>query len=450
MRRAKKNVFNPEVGFFIHYIVTAKSVMEKFVIEGGKKLYGNVSVSCAKNACLPLISASVLCRRVFLKSAPKIADLGVMCKLFDSLGGRCEFINGGIELKAENLLKYEPDEKMSKSIRASVFFLGSLLSRFKKAVVFKPGGCDIGSRPIDIHISGLKALGCGCKEFQNKYEFDGEDMCAGKVVLRYPSVGATINLIEAAVFLNGETVINNAAKEPEILCLCDFLNACGFKIFGGGTSEIRVTGVNEREIKSDVEFFPIKDRIEAGTFMCACAACGGEVVLQSERNGVLQTVNFLRRAGGEIYEKPLKGGLYEFAVRFKTSAKNASVKADVFPAFATDMQPLALAAVLKARGKSVIADGVYKKRFGYARELKKFGADISVDESDGFAVVSGVENLHGATGIAGDLRGGAALVLAGLSADGKSEILCADKIRRGYEYFDEKLRLLGADVKHVF
>lgn len=422
--------------------------MEKFVIEGEKKLYGKVKISGAKNACLPLISSSILCKKVALKGVPKIADVLVMCELFNSLGGKCDFLKDEIIINAESVNKFEPNEKQSKSVRASLFFLGSLLARFKKAVVFKPGGCDIGSRPIDIHVDGLKTLGCKCEETQDKYVFNGENMHSGTVVLRYPSVGATINLIESAVFLNGETIIKNAAKEPEILCLCDFLNYCGFKVSGGGTNVVKVIGVNEKEIRTESIFTPIRDRIEAGTFMCACAACGGRVFVESERGGVMQTVNFLRRAGGEIYEKRLNGGLCEFCVDFNSRPKNASVRADVFPAFATDMQPLAVAAVLKAKGESVVFDEVYKKRFGYIEELKKFGANVF--SSDGMAKVIGVEKLYGSVVSAGDLRGGAALVIAALSANGKSEVLCVDKIRRGYENFDDKLRGLGADVKHLF
>ena len=430
--------------------------MEKFVIEGGKKLFGKVEISCAKNACLPLISASVLCENVFLRGVPEIADVCVMADIFKSLGGFCEFCGNGIKLCSKNVNVCEPDENKSKNIRASLFFTGALLSRFKKAVVYKPGGCNIGLRPIDIHVSGLGALGAVCEEEENRYVFNGENMRSGKVVLRYPSVGATINLIEAAVFLQGETIIKNAAKEPEILCLCDFLNLCGFKIYGGGTSEIIIDGVSENSLKKRVEFKPIKDRIEAGTFMCACAACGGEIAVTTEKSGVLQTVNFLRRAGGEIFEKPidfsgrkrLNGGLCEFFVRFKNRPRCASVKADVFPSFATDMQPLALAALLKAKGESVVFDEVYGGRFAYAEELKKFGAEIAV--SEGKARVFGVEKLRGANVCAGDLRGGAALVLAAISANGRSEVSGADKIRRGYENFDEKLRLIGADVKHVF
>lgn len=434
--------------------------VEKFVIEGGKKLFGKVEISCAKNACLPLISASLLCENVFLHGVPKIADVCVMADIFKSLGGSCEFCGGGLKLRSKNVNKCEPDENKSKNIRASLFFTGALLARFKKAVVYKPGGCNIGSRPIDIHVSGLAALGAVCKEEKNKYIFNGENMRAGKVVLRYPSVGATINLIEAAVLLQGETVIKNAAKEPEILCLCNFLNSCGFKIYGGGTSEIIVDGVQKISCGSRVSFEPIKDRIEAGTFMCACAACGGEISLITEKSGVIQTVNFLRRAGGEISETlceserdrrfgdGLGGGLCEFWVRFKNRPRCASVKADVFPSFATDMQPLAVAALLKSLGESVVSDDVYGGRFAYAEELKKFGAEIEILK--GKARVFGVEKLRGASVTAGDLRGGAALVLAAVSANGKSEVSGAEKIRRGYENFDQKLRLIGADVKHVF
>lgn len=432
--------------------------MKKLVINGGKSLLGSVKISSAKNACLPLVSAALAFgKEVYLQNVPKIADVAVMCELARGYGAVCRFEGENLYIDARNSDFIMPSEHDFKAIRASLFFLGASLSRFKKAIIFKPGGCDIGARPIDIHLSGLKALGVSCLEDGDKYVFNGENMHSGIVFLRYPSVGATINLIEAALFLDGETIIKNAAREPEILCLCDFLNACGFKIFGGGSSEIIVSGV-KKPSRFCVSFEPIYDRIEAATFMAAVCACGGEISLKTQASGVKKFVEALKAAGVNIIEKRLSSSenqsekfiknrmLSEFIIKSDYPLRAITVLADVYPALATDMQPLLAAALLKAEGISTVTDRVYPERFSYAEQLKSFGAKI--ERFNGGINICGVKNLAGATVIAGDLRGGAALAVAALAAVGQSVILGAEKIYRGYENFDEKLRLLGANARY--
>lgn len=432
--------------------------MKKLVINGGRRLFGKVKISSAKNACLPLISATLAFGgEVRLKNTPNIADIDVMCGLAKGFGCLCERFGDDLYINAKNVGYSEPNSGDFKKIRASLFFLGSLLARFKKAVVFKPGGCDIGARPIDIHLSGLSALGARFDEFDDKYVFYGDDMHSGEVFLRYPSVGATINLIESALFLDGKTIIKNAAKEPEILCLCDFLNVCGFKIYGGGSDSVIVFGVKKPD-PSNVVFTPIFDRIEAATFMSAVCACGGEISLITEPCGVKRMVEALRNAGGCFKQVTLckrspnkkTSGAYENASELIIKSRGLlhaiSAEANVYPALATDMQPLLSAALIKADGRSVITDKVYPERFSYADELVKLGAKIS--RFNGGICIDGVKKLTGADLTVCDLRGGAALAIAALASDGESVICGAEKICRGYADFDKKLSLLGARAEY--
>lgn len=443
--------------------------MKKLVINGGKSLFGEVEISSAKNACLPLVSAALAFgKEVYLQNVPKIADVAVMCELARGCGCTCLRENDNLYINAKNASFLQPNERDFKQIRASLFFLGSSLARFKKAVIFKPGGCDIGARPIDIHLCGLQALGARYLDCGEKYVFNGENMHSGTVFLRFPSVGATINLIEAALFLKGETVIKNAAREPEIVCLCEFLNACGFKIFGAGSHEIVVLGVKKTR-ESSVSFKPVYDRIEAATFMAAVCVCGGEILLKTQAGGVKKFVEAVKAAGATVFEKPLSLGfakaknvgsaknannepcaesqnLSEFIIKSNGNLRAITAVADVYPALATDMQPLLAALLIKAEGVSTVLDNVYPARFLYAEQLKKFGAEI--EKCNGGVRIRGVKKLEGATVTACDLRGGAALAVAALASDGQSVVLGAEKICRGYESFAKKLRFIGANAKY--
>ncbi len=422
--------------------------MSKLVINGGKKIFGHVKIASAKNACLPLISATLAVGGEYLLSdIPNIDDISVACEIARGYGVTCEKVGRALKINSLSVFFREPNEDLSKKIRASLFFLGASLARFKRAVVYKPGGCDIGSRPIDIHICGLKALGVKCVDDGERFIFDGTKMHSARVSLRYPSVGATINLIEAAIFLNGQTVIRNAAKEPEITCLCDFLNTCGCKIFGGGSSEIVICGTSELK-NACIEFLPIRDRIEAATFMAAVCACGGEIAFKTQLSGIEKCAEIFCACGCEILKNQLKNStLCEFSVKANKPLHCVNAEADVYPSLATDMQPLVASALLKASGFGVITDKVYSERFLYAEELKKFGANI--ERVRGGIKISGVKLLKGECVTAADLRGGAALAVAALSAEGESVISGAEKICRGYENFDRKLSELGASAKYV-
>lgn len=428
--------------------------MEQLVINGGRKLFGEVEISAAKNACLPLISATLaFSGEFFLTEVPKIVDVTVMCELLREYGVECKIDGRGLKINSESARFCEPQKERSKKIRASLFFLGAALSRFKKAVVYKPGGCDIGSRPIDIHLSGLKSLGVKFIDEGERFSFDGKDMHASSVFLRYPSVGATINIIEAAIFLKGETVIKNAAREPEISCLCDFLNGLGCKIKGAGSSLISIYGVEQSALKnsSPIEFSPIKDRIEAATFIAAVCACGGEIAFKTEENDIKKCVEFFKARGATIKSfKQKKSRLSKFYVKSEGNLLGGKVTADVYPAIPTDMQPIIAASLINADGRSMIVDKVYPERFLYAKELKKFGANIyEVVSKQGAIRISKPKFLVPAVVCANDLRGGAALCVAALAIFGESVICGAEKIRRGYERLDEKLALIGACAKYV-
>lgn len=437
--------FNAFFQLVINYIVRG-AIMEKFVINGGKTLCGKVKISAAKNACLPLIAASLItCGKVTFTECPNISDVVTQLEIFKDYGGKVEKTSGKVTLDTSAAEYKEIDCEKWSSVRASLFFLGAALARFKKAEICRPGGCAIGDRPVDIHIDGLKSLGVECAERENKIYFNAENARAGKVVFRYPSVGATINLVTFAALLKGETEIINAAREPEIVCLCDFLNKLGGDITGAGEKTIIIRGIKPEKLKSELVFTPIKDRIEAATFACAVCACGGEISFDYDAP---KNLFFIMRA--------LKKAGCGFAVRDKKAVVFRDEKirlspvraiADVYPALPTDMQPLLCSALLTASGESYIADRVYPQRFSYAGQLKKFGARFKTEP--GLIRVIGIEKLTAAKVCACDLRGGAALVAAAFSAEGESEIYGAETIKRGYEDLQKKFSALGGDIKLI-
>lgn len=425
----------------MRYIVFSGGKMERYIIAGKKRLEGKVKISGAKNSVLPLIAASVMNNGVtHIHNCPKIRDVLVMAEIVGRLGGKFFFSGDTLTLFTENIRSWILPEDLTGEIRASVFMTGALLSRFKAAETAKPGGCNIGKRPIDIHIDALRSLGVIVSEGE-RVSFNGKNAKGGKVSLRYPSVGATENAIMASVTLSGTTVIENCAEEPEIEDLQNYINLLGGKVRGAGTRVITVEGVDKIGGK-EIEFIARPDRIEAGTFLLCGAATGGTI----EFDGLilkesLPVCKILARNACKIYAKDDKIYCVEFYAPNRGFGK---ITAMPYPFFPTDLQPQLTAAACLSKGLTVVEDRVFPSRFSYAAELEKMGAELRVLEN---VCIAEGRNLHGAVVSAGDLRGGAALCIAALGAEGTSCVLNASHIERGYENFDLKLRALGADIK---
>lgn len=418
--------------------------MQKLIVSGGNKLVGRVNIAPAKNACLPIIASLIgVDGLILLKKAPKIADVLVMAQIIECLGGSYKYLKEGLLLNTQNISVYEADCSICKKARASFFIVGALLARFKKAVVPLPGGCNIGSRPIDIHIDVMRQLGVTAEFMGDSVVFNGKNAKSGKVLLSYPSVGASVNAICLSAFLRGESTISNVAREPEVVDLCNFLNKCGCKIRGIGSSNLEITGVSPLP-KINMEYLPIKDRIEAGSYMCMTAITGGSLCFKYDRfEHIRKIVEALKRIGIKVDYKSNELRLYS-----QKRLKSFNLVADVYPAFPTDMQSLFCSLATVANGKSIIEDKVFKSRFDLCNQLAKMGAKIQIEE--GKATINGCKTLKGAKVLASDLRAGAALITAGLVAEGITEISNAELIDRGYENIVGKLNKLGAEIKVKF
>ena len=416
--------------------------MDKYVIEGGRKLCGTVVLQAAKNSVLPLLAASILTeKRVVIRDTPPITDVLCMAQILRELGAEVSFSGGNAVIESADASCHKISSVLTGELRSSVFMLGSLLTRFRRAIIAYPGGCDIGLRPIDLHLNALKRLGVVISEREGCIHCACERLRGAEILLDFPSVGATENILLAAVKAEGRTVITGAAKEPEIVDLQNFLNAMGAKVAGAGTDVIEIEGVGEL---GGVNYRPIRDRIEAGTFLIACAVCGGEVETAGLRADDLRLLlHKLRENGCKIHAKNDK-------IRIESSGMlkcNRRIETMPFPGFPTDLQAQATALNAGAEGCSLIVENLFETRFKYVPELQKMGADIEV--KDRHAFVRGVKRLHGASVVAGDLRGGAALVIAALGAEGRTEVLDLSHIDRGYADFRGKLKRLGAEIKRV-
>ena len=413
--------------------------MKEYIIEGGLPLDGQVDVCAAKNSVLPLMAASILTDEIIvLHDCPDISDVDNMIKIMEGLGSK--IIKNGRDIVIDNsgVNNAQIPVSLAKELRSSIFLLGSLLSRLKQAKVAYPGGCDIGLRPVDLHLNGLKRLGVKIRESNGYILCSCEKLVGNEIMLDCPSVGATENIMLAAVKAEGETVIKNAAREPEIEDLQKFLNSIGGRVRGAGSGTIVVEGVNSL---SGGRFQPMADRIEAGTFLIAAAMCGGEICLNGvSAENISSLLHKLRENGCKIYAKNDK-------IYLKREGRLVSVKSietQPYPGFPTDLQAQMTALCCICRGQSIVTENLFETRFKYVPELRKMGADITVVDRNAF--VRGVEKFNGATVVACDLRGGAALVLAALSAEGRSEVLDLSHIDRGYGMFEYKLRALGADI----
>ena len=416
--------------------------MDKYIIDGGENLYGKVEIQSAKNTVLPLLAASVLTdEQVKIRGVPTISDVENMLRILSEVGCEIKRQKDCAVIDSSNAVSHEIPPRLTKELRSSVFMLGSVLTRFRKAKISYPGGCDIGLRPIDLHLYGLKRLGVEIIEEGGYIECKASRLVGAEILLDFPSVGATENIILAAVKAEGRTVIRNAAKEPEIVDLQNFLNAMGAKVNGAGGGTVVVEGVKRLH---GVEYTPMKDRIEAGTYLIAAASCGGEI----ETNGVFPEniaalLHKLRENGCKIHTKNDR-----IILRSDGKLKSVNlVETMPFPGFPTDMQAQYSALCATAKGTTLMMENLFETRYKYAAELKRMGADITV--RDRTAVIRGVEKLHGARVTAGDLRGGAALVVAALKAEGKSEVVDISHIDRGYSELEYKLKKLGAKIRRV-
>lgn len=416
--------------------------MEAFVVEGGVALRGEARVDSAKNAVLPILAAAVLTpEEIVLHNVPDITDVGYMAAILTMLGCRVERSGRDMTVDCGGIHSWEMPDQLSKQIRSSIFLLGPILARFRKATVTFPGGCEIGLRPIDLHLSGLRQLGVEISEEGGLIHCDGRNMHAGEVHFDYPSVGATENVMMAAVLLPGTTVIHNPAREPEIADLQAFINAMGGKIRGAGTHYIAVEGV---ERLHGTAWTPMADRIVAGTLLAAAAITGGEITLTNAPESDMVAVTAkLREMGCRLEERP--GWIHLRAPKRLTAF--AQLQTQPHPGFPTDMQVQMLALLSTAEGMGVITENVFENRFTHAGDLNRMGAHILCTGRT--AVVRGVPELYGAHVTARDLRGGAALVLAGLRARGETLVDHAELIDRGYDHLERQLSRLGGKVRRV-
>lgn len=414
-------------------------IMDKYIINGGNRLFGTIKVQSAKNSVLPILAATVLTdEKVTLSDVPDITDVRNMIRILECLGCRAQFDGNNVTIDSSSAVSYEIPRALAHELRSSVFLLGSVVSRFHRAKIAYPGGCDIGLRPIDLHLNGLKRLGVKIDERNGYISCRCDRLMGNEIMLDCPSVGATENIMLAAVVAEGTTIIKNAAREPEIEDLQNFLNSVGAKVKGAGSGTIAIDGV--KRLGGGV-YKPIADRIEAGTFLIGAAMCGGEVELDGANGEMLSSLlHKLDENGCKIAVGNDK--ITISSDRFLRSVK--SVETQPYPGFPTDLQAQMTALCTLSKGSSVITENLFETRFKFVPELKKMGADITV--ADRCAFVSGVERLRGATVVAQDLRGGAALVLAALAAEGRSEVLDISHIDRGYSDLEYKLRAVGGDI----
>ncbi len=416
--------------------------MEQFVINGGKPLKGKVHISGAKNAAVAILPAVLLSDEpCVIENLPEISDVVMLERALSSLGAEVTALsNSSIRINPKPAFSYTVTNEMAQGMRASSYFMGALLGRFNKAFVAPPGGCDFGIRPIDQHIKGFEALGAAVTIENGMVKAAAKELKGCSVYLDVVSVGATINIMLAAAKAHGLTVIENAAREPHIVDLANFLNSMGANIMGAGTSVIKIRGV---EHLHGSQYSIIPDQIEAGTYMVAAAATMGDVLVENVTPKHLESIIAkLVEVGAQITE-------FDEAVRvcMNTRPKKCKIKTMPHPGFPTDMQPQIAVLLTIADGVSFITEGVWDNRFRYSKQLELMKADIQVDGKT--AVITGVPQLNAAPVIADDLRAGAAMIIAGLMANGETTVGNITHIDRGYEKIAEKFAALGADIKRV-
>lgn len=413
--------------------------MEKLMIEGGHPLQGTVEISGAKNSAVALIPAAILAEStVTIDHLPGISDVRILSELLEEIGGEVSLEKNRLTINPEKMTSMPLPNGRVKKLRASYYLMGAMLGRFKKAVIGLPGGCNLGPRPIDQHIKGFEALGATVTNEQGAIYLRADELVGARIYLDVVSVGATINIMLAAVKAKGRTIIENAAKEPEIIDVATLLSSMGAKIKGAGTDVIRIEGVDELQ---GCYHSIIPDRIEAGTYMIFAAAVGKKVTINNVISQHLESLIAKLREMGinvETYED------YVIVSNDASELKSLDVKTLVYPGFPTDLQQPFTSLLTKANGTSVVTDTIYSARFKHIDELRRMGAQIKVEGSS--ALVTGPLQLEGSKVKASDLRAGAALVVAGLMANGVTEITGVEHIDRGYEYLTDKLSKLGANI----
>jgi UDP-N-acetylglucosamine 1-carboxyvinyltransferase len=418
--------------------------LAKYIVQKSGPLVGTVEISGAKNAVLPIMAASLLADdECEILEVPALRDVDVMCKLLHSIGSEVkeDFDNNRIYIKSGNILFNEAPYELVKRMRASILTMGPLLAKTGRARIALPGGCAIGARPIDLHLKGFQALGAEIEQGHGYVEAKAKKLTGGSVYLDFPSVGATENIMMAAALAEGHTIIENAAEEPEIVDLANFMNKMGAKVKGAGTDTIRIEGV--KELKG-TKHAVIPDRIETGTFMVAAAITRGDVILRNVvPDHVRPVVAKLIECGVSVEET-------DEGMRVMANLKplvSTDIKTMPYPGFPTDMQPQFMALLTTVKGPSLVVETVFENRYMHVGELNRMGADIKIEGRT--AIIQGERKLQGAQVICTDLRAGAAMVLAGLMSEGITEISEIYHLERGYASFAEKFRLLGADIKKV-
>ena len=419
--------------------------MEQYIIKGGNPLVGEVSIAGAKNAALGILAAAIMTdEEVVIENVPNVRDTRVLLQAIQGIGARVNYIDehtvricgGTINPLADNCV----DDEFIRKIRASYYLLGAMLGKYKKSSVALPGGCAIGSRPIDLHIKGFEALGAKVDIYDSMIHTEATELVGSHIYMDQVSVGATINVMMAATLAKGKTVIENAAKEPHIVDVASFLNSMGANIKGAGTDVIRISGVEKLK---GTEYSIIPDQIEAGTFMVAAAATKGDITIKNVIPKHLEAISSkLKEIGAVVME-------YDDAVRVVSNhrLRPTNIKTLPYPGFPTDMQPQMAVILALSDGTSIITESIFENRFKYVDELFRMGGQIKVEGNT--AIIDGVEGYKGAKVVAPDLRAGAALVIAGLAAEGYTTVDDIKYILRGYEDFDEKIRNLGGQIAVV-
>ena len=412
--------------------------MSKFIIQGGKKLEGEVRISGSKNAALPIIAATVLVKgKTILYNVPNIQDVQTMFEIMKDIGGKVTKKNNKVIIDTSKIHTYEIPENLMRKMRSSVILAGAIIGKYNKANFSYPGGCEIGSRPIDLHLKGFEKLGINIKEEYGEIICNSEKIKGTQIHLDFPSVGATENIILAACLAEGITILTNAAKEPEIEDLVKFLNKAGAQIKGAGTDRIEIVGVKKL---TEISYNIMPDRIEAGTYLVAGAITGGNVRINNANPMHIEPIlNKLEEANCI-----LEIGKDYVQIKAPRRIKSVDIKTMPYPGFPTDMQSIFGALLSTAKGTSIITENIFENRYKYVQELNRMGARINVEGRT--AIIKGTKRIQGANVVASDLRGGAALIIEGLIAKGITQIDNIHYVLRGYENIEDKLKKLGAKI----
>lgn len=413
--------------------------MSQYIIEGGRRLEGELCIDGSKNAVLPIIAATLLCEdKVYLKKCPKIVDVKIMIEILEQLGCKIEWQEQTLIIDTHELTTYALNERLVKKMRSSIILLGALMGRCGEAQISQPGGCQLGARPIDLHLDALRQMNVDISEIDGMIQCKTLHLQGATINLKMPSVGATENIMLAATRSEGVTVIHNAAKEPEIVDLQDFLVACGAKIRGAGTSTILIQGVDKL---SGSEYQVISDRIIAGTYLSAAAATRGSIILNDVRSQHLEAVTAkLEMMGCRIFKEERR-----IILEAKDRLRGISIVTEPYPGFPTDMQSQMLVVLCTCKEKTSVKENLFEARFKIVDELNKMGA--AIDVKDCTAYINGYRPLYGTQVFAKDLRGGAALILAGLIAQGRTIVENTEHIERGYQDIVQDLSRLGAQIQ---